>query len=46
MIGTLSPVITILLAVAVLAEPLAGLDMLAAVLVIVGVFFATLADRR
>jgi drug/metabolite transporter (DMT)-like permease len=46
MIGTLSPVITILLAVAILAEPLAGLDILAAVLVIVGVFFATLADRR
>jgi drug/metabolite transporter (DMT)-like permease len=46
MIGTLSPVITILLAVAILAEPLAALDMLAAVLVIVGVFFATLADRR
>jgi drug/metabolite transporter (DMT)-like permease len=46
MIGTLSPVITILLAVAILAEPLTGLDMLAAILVIVGVFFATLADRR
>jgi drug/metabolite transporter (DMT)-like permease len=46
MIGTLSPVITILLAVAILAEPLAGLDILAAVLVIVGVVFATLADRK
>lgn len=46
MIGTLSPVITILLAVAILAEPLTGLDMLAAVLVIVGVAVATLADRR
>jgi len=46
MIGTLSPVITILLAVVILAEPLAALDMLAAVLVIVGVFFATLADRK
>jgi drug/metabolite transporter (DMT)-like permease len=46
MIGTLSPVITILLAVAILAEPLTGLDMLAALLVIVGVAVATLMDRR
>lgn len=46
MIGTLSPIITILLAVAILAEPLSGLDVVAALLVIVGVFFATMADRR
>jgi drug/metabolite transporter (DMT)-like permease len=46
MIGTLSPVITILLAVVILAEPFSGLDMLAALLVILGVTVATILDRR
>jgi drug/metabolite transporter (DMT)-like permease len=46
MIGTLSPVITILLAVAILAEPLSGLDIVAALLVILGVTVATILDRR
>lgn len=45
-IGTLSPVVTIFLAVIVLGEPLTGLDMMAAALVITGVGVATLADRR
>jgi drug/metabolite transporter (DMT)-like permease len=45
-IGTLSPVVTIFLAVIVLGEPLTWLDMVAAALVIAGVGAATLADRR
>jgi drug/metabolite transporter (DMT)-like permease len=45
-IGTLSPVITILLAVAVLGEDLTPADAAGAALVLLGVGWFTLADRR
>jgi drug/metabolite transporter (DMT)-like permease len=45
-IGTLSPVITILLAVAVLGEDLTPTDAAGAALVLLGVGWFTLADRR
>ncbi len=45
-IGTLSPVVTILLAVAVLGEPFGWIDAAGTALVIAGVGWFTLADRR
>jgi drug/metabolite transporter (DMT)-like permease len=45
-IGTLSPIITILLAVAILGEPFAWIDAAGTALVIAGVGWFTLADRR
>ena len=45
-IGTLSPVITILLAVLILGEPFSIVDACGTVLVIAGVGWFTLADRR
>ena len=45
-IGTLSPVITIVLAVLLLGEPLTGIDLIGAMLVLAGVGWFTLADRK
>ncbi len=45
-IGTLSPVMTILLAVIVLGEPLTGVDVAGTALVLAGVGWFTLADRK
>lgn len=45
-IATLSPVVTILLAVAILGEPFRGIDALGTALVLAGVGWFTLADRR
>jgi drug/metabolite transporter (DMT)-like permease len=45
-IGTLSPVVTILLSVAVLGEPFGWVDAAGTALVIAGVGWFTLADRR
>jgi drug/metabolite transporter (DMT)-like permease len=45
-IGTLSPVVTILLAVAVLSEPFSAIDAAGTALVIAGVGWFTFADRR
>lgn len=45
-IGTLSPVMTIALAVAILGEPLTIVDILGTVLVLAGVGWFTLADQR
>ncbi len=45
-IGTLSPIVTILLAVAILGEPFGWVDAAGTVLVLAGVGWFTLADRR
>jgi drug/metabolite transporter (DMT)-like permease len=45
-IGTLSPVVTILLAVAILAEPFTWLDAAGTALVLAGVGWFTLGGRR
>jgi drug/metabolite transporter (DMT)-like permease len=45
-IGTLSPVVTILLAVAVLGEEITWIDVAGTALVLAGVGWFTLADRR
>ena len=45
-IGTLSPVVTIMLAVAVLGEEFSAIDAAGTALVIAGVGWFTLADRR
>ncbi len=45
-VGTLSPVVTILLAVAILGEPFTLLDACGTAMVLAGVGWFTLADRR
>jgi drug/metabolite transporter (DMT)-like permease len=45
-IGTLSPVVTIVLAVTVLGEPLTPSGVVGALLVLAGVAWFTLADRK
>lgn len=45
-IGTLSPVVTLFLAVLILGEPLRGVDLLGTALVVGGVGLFTIADRR
>ena len=45
-IGTVSPVITIVLAVLLLGEPFTGTDLIGAMLVLAGVGWFTLADRK
>ena len=45
-IGTLSPVVTILLAVTILGEPFSWIDAAGTALVLVGVGWFTLMDRK
>ena len=45
-IGTLSPVVTLFLAVLILDEPLRGVDLLGTALVVGGVGLFTVVDRR
>lgn len=45
-IGTLSPVVTILLAVAILGEPITWVDVVGTALVLAGVAWFTLAERK